>query len=123
MSAASTVGQPQQLGSRANFIFVWIRRVWLVLTIAIGIAAAILLDDNANHDVDLVLIWTMMALCLPSSLLAVLAVAALSYLAQPWLAALPKQEGMFIGWSVFFLFGLLQWYLLLPRLLRKRVKQ
>lgn len=123
MSEASTVEQPQQLGSRANFIFVWVRRVWLLLTIASGISAAILLDDDANRDVDLLLAWAMVVLCFPSSWLAVPIIASLSHLAESQLAALPRLTDMGLWWGVFFLFGVLQWYVLLPRLLQKRIRQ
>jgi hypothetical protein len=121
VSAATVEQKPP--GSRADFIFVWVRHVWLVLTIASGIAAAILLDGNANRDVDLLLTWAMVVLCFPTSLLAVPIIAALSHLAESQLAALPKLAGMGLWWGVFFLFGVVQWYVLFPRILKWRLKQ
>lgn len=120
MSAGSTV-EPLP-NSRVNFIFVWVRRVWLVLTCASGVLAAILWDDGSNRDVDLLLAWAMVVLCFPSSLLAMPIIAGLSHLAESQLAALHKLTGMGLWWGVFFLIGALQWYVLLPRFLKKRIK-
>lgn len=123
MSVSATAEQPQQPGSKANRIFVWVRRAWLVLTCASGILAAIFWDDGPNRDVDLLLAWAMAVLCFPSSLVAVPIIAALSHLAESQLSALPKLAEMGLWWSVFLLFGILQWYVLFPRLLKTRSKQ
>ena len=118
MSEMTTVGQ----APKENRTFVWVRRTWLVLTISSGVTAAILLDGDENRDVDLLLALAMLVLCLPSSLLAMLVYAPLSDfigdLARNWSAV----ERMGIPWGFFFLFGFLQWYVLFPWLLRKRLK-
>lgn len=123
MSTASTAEQVQPPSSKANRAFVWVRRAWLVLTCASGVAAAVLLESNAHRDVDLLLAWAMVILCFPGSLLAVPIIAGLSHLAESQLAALPKLMGMGLWWGVFFLFGLLQWHVVFPWLLKKGIKQ
>lgn len=110
---------PSSMTSRT---FVWLRRAWLALTCASGVLAVMLLDDGKNRDVDLILIWVMGIVCLPSSLLALVATGLLGQVAQAQLSSISRLAQMEIGWGVFFLFGVLQWYVLLPRLLQKRIK-
>lgn len=73
-------------------------------------------DQGANRDAEIVLLWAMLVLSFPASILAAMAIGAI-------LATLESSSGIILaagppsimtGWTVLFISGYLQWFHGLP---------
>jgi hypothetical protein len=92
---------------------------WLFLTIGALAFTYLKIDDNQNRDLDLVLAWIMILLCFPASLVGILVNATFGFIAQDIVTTMPRSVHVFTTWLIFFVFGYLQWFVLLPHLVRK----
>lgn len=92
---------------------------WLFLTIGALAFTYLKIDADQNRDLDLVLAWVMILLCFPASLVGILVSAAFGFIAQDVMTTMPRSVHIFATWLIFFAFGYLQWFVLLPRVVRK----
>jgi len=95
--------------------------VWIVLAVAV-LAVTVYFGER---DADIVMIWAMLLLGFPGSLLVLFGYAETAFLWHTYIAdPLVGGRGLFtlfvaVLWSALFLAGYAQWFLLLPFLVRR----
>ena len=91
---------------------------WIIATVIVIVASNYLFDGDPNSDIDVFLIWSMLALSFPSSIVCAVVFSSIAYvLYQSAAITVPTTYlSMFLLWAAFFLVGYWQWFVLGPRL-------
>jgi hypothetical protein len=98
-----------------------IRALWVFLTVAVLTVVLRGFDGRPNSDIEEVLAWTMLPLGFPASLLFPAAFAGYAS-AREALGQGPvvvTYLSLVVSWAVLFALGFIQWFILLPALLRR----
>jgi uncharacterized membrane protein YedE/YeeE len=95
------------------------KAAWLFLTIGALAFTCFKMDNGESRDLDIVLIWLMLLLCFPASLVGIYLSAGLAFSAQSIMPNMPLCLEVALIWAVYFVLGYLQWFVLLPRGLRR----
>jgi hypothetical protein len=99
-----------------------VKVVWLLLAFGILAFTLYVYDGTpATRDVELILLYGMLVLSFPVSLIAALAVGAAGYLAEALGSRFSIPTGyltLAFEWLILLGLGYLQWFVLLPRLWR-----
>jgi len=96
----------------------------LWITVSVIVLAVTIFDSAApgNRDNDIVMIWLMLLLSFPSAYAAALAMYEMSRLSHGTLpGALGHYPAFLANWLAFFIVGYLQWFVLVPALVRRYV--
>ena len=94
--------------------------LWILLCVGLGILAVIRYDTGANRDAGIALLLGMLILCFPSSVLAYFGLAAVNfYFADEKDYGRPQ---LIADWVVFFSFGVIQWFWLVPKVWNRLMK-
>lgn len=102
-------------------ITLFFKVAWTVLCVIVLMATLYFFDGKPNSDADTLLAYGMLVLSFPMGLLVVLllgAVGHLAYMVFGYVATVSYLSIIF-SWSVMFAAGYLQWFVLLPSLLRR----
>jgi len=95
-----------------------LRAVWLLSTAGLLAFTLATWNQAENRDLDLFMTWGMIVAAFPSSFAVVYICGALLMWAG---TAIPTGRlGIALVWCVFFGAGYLQWFVLIPKLLRSR---
>ncbi len=96
----------------------WARRAWCLVAIVPIAWAVLAFDGTANWDGEEVLLYAMLALSFPSSLIgaAGLSQAYAILHASSGLVVKTSRPEMLASWTVFVTLGYVQWFVLVPRL-------
>jgi hypothetical protein len=92
--------------------------LWIAGCVAVLVATLYLFDDKPNSDVEFLLVYGMLILAFPISLVLLLFGDAAGYVAYSvsGYASSTNRPGFVITWLFFFIPGYWQWFKLLPRL-------
>jgi hypothetical protein len=92
---------------------------WVAITLVLLTFTCLKVDSAQNRDLDLLLTWSMILLCFPSSLLGISINASLGFGAHEIIAMMPRWLQICLTWAVFFVLGYVQWFILLPTAFQK----
>jgi hypothetical protein len=97
------------------------RAIWTILALAVLAVTLYGFDGKPNSDIDIVLMWSMLTLAFPMSLLVALIFTGVSILSESvFSTVIPvSYASIAITWLCFFVAGYWQWFVLLPWLWRK----
>ncbi len=101
-----------------------LRILWVLCSFAVLAAAFVLLAQGAERDVAVLVIYGMLLLAFPASLLVAALFTGLILLQeQSGVPLLELMESSYVGlstmWAVYFAAGYVQWFVLLPKILGK----
>lgn len=100
-----------------------IRILWLLAAVTVLVITLYLYDPKTAKDADLLLLYGMLALAFPSGFLVAAFVALLSYVEEvsgvPLINAVYGRAIITLIWLFFVVVGYIQWFGLLPWLVRK----
>ena len=101
-------------------VFRLVKIGWVVATVIVIFVTIYLFDDRPNSDVDVFLIWSMLVLSFPSSIVCALIYSGVAYvLYQSAAITVPTTYlSIILLWTIFFLMGYWQWFVLGPRLVK-----
>ncbi len=94
---------------------------WTVLAVVVMLATLYFFDDQPNSDAEVVLIWGMLILSFPISILCALIItlvydAIFTSFGDVIASSIPH---IITIWTIYFLFGYWQWFYLLPAIYKK----
>jgi hypothetical protein len=90
-----------------------IRLAWLVLSLLIFVTAQLMFSGQQSSEVAGNLVFIMLVLCLPVSMIGYIAMILVMYAFEPYgLFAYNNRIVLTAVWSVYFVCGLVQWYLI-----------
>lgn len=97
------------------------KAIWVTLAVVVLLVTLYGFDGKPNSDIEVFLVWSMLALAFPSSLLVAGVLAGISIAAERFFSTVIPTSYWWIGitWLCFFVVGYLQWFVLLPWLWRK----
>ena len=103
----------------------WLKSAWVLVAASVLVASLLLYDGKPNSDAEILLGYAMLALSFP---LGVALTAGLSFFARILFETTgyiftTSYVSMFAAWLMLFIVGYLQWFVLLPRLWRKRKRR
>jgi hypothetical protein len=95
--------------------------IWVALAVIVLAVSLYGFDGRPNSDVDIFLIWSMLALAFPSSLLVALLLSGVSIAVERLSSTVVPTSywSIAITWVCFFAAGYWQWFVFLPSLWRK----
>jgi hypothetical protein len=95
---------------------------WIGLSFCILALTMHYFDGSPESDVDALLIWGMMVMSFPAGLAVILVLGAASYLLGAALSITVSVTAEYLlwVWLVFLIVGYLQWFTLVPLLLKRR---
>ena len=98
-----------------------VKITWLVLWAVALVATLWAASYESQRDIDLIVAWVMIVVCFPISLVGVIITSGISYLCHETFhfVGYEKSIGIIITWLTFFSLGWLQWFVLVPRILKK----
>lgn len=107
-------------------MFKLLKIAWFVLCILVLMVTVYFADVESGRDIDVFLIWSMMVLSFPASWVIILLYAGVTYLLYSTFSVTLEADSdymfysyLFLTWAAFFVVGYLQWFNLLPWLIRK----
>ena len=100
-----------------------LRWAWVLCSAAVFFSTLVVYDGTpATRDAELILVYGMMLLSFPAGQLFAIIVAASAYVAES-MGYKPILPGRYLGicfeWIAFFAIGYVQWFVFLPRLIRR----
>jgi hypothetical protein len=97
------------------------KTVWVVLAVIVLAVSLYGFDSKPNSDIGVFLVWSMLVLAFPSSLLVALLFSGVSIAAERLFSTVVPTTywSIAISWICFFAAGYWQWFVLLPSLWRK----
>jgi hypothetical protein len=98
-----------------------LKAVWVVCSLAVLLTTLYAFDGSPNSDAELLLVYGMMALAFPISLLLNLLGGVVGYVAYliSGYAAETSRLSIVLTWLYFFAGGYWQWFSYVPRLIRR----
>lgn len=99
----------------------YIKIAWLTLCLLVLITTLLNYDGKPNSDVDIFMIWGMLLLSFPFGFLAALALSLFSYIVFEFFEVVIATSivSIIMIWSVYLMFGYVQWFIILPVLRKK----
>lgn len=103
----------------------YIKYGWIVATVIVLLVTIYFFDGEPNSDIDVFLIWSMLVLSFPGSIVCALLFSGVAYvLYQVAAITVPTTYlSILLLWGAFFLVGYWQWFVLGPRLVKRFSKQ
>jgi hypothetical protein len=107
--------------ARPSTTWKWAKRTWVSLSVLVLIIAIAGYDGRPNSDAEEVLLWFMLVLSFPASLLYSVAFAGVAILLHRHTqVTIPASHwSMGVAWVALFALGYLQWFVVVPRAIRK----
>jgi len=101
-------------------VFRFVKFGWIIATVIVIFVTIYLFDGGQNSDIDVFLIWSMLVLSFPGSIVCALIFSGVAYvLYQAAAITVPTTYfSIILLWAVFFLMGYWQWFVLGPRLVK-----
>src|SRR6266508_1682017 len=97
------------------------KSLWITCCLAVLVATFYLFDEKPNSDVEFLLVYGMLVLAFPISLVLLLLGDAVGYVAHSLsgYASSTTRPAFVITWLLFFIPGYWQWFKLVPRLVTR----
>ncbi|MCG7905023.1 MAG: hypothetical protein JAY95_00700 [Candidatus Thiodiazotropha taylori] len=98
---------------------------WIVLSVTVLITTLIYFDAQANSDAETILLWGMLVLSFPISLLCALIISTFNYILfhVMGLVVTTSVVTMVSVWIVYFALGLWQWFSLIPEVIKRNRRE
>jgi hypothetical protein len=97
------------------------KAVWIGLAMIVLVVALYGFDGKPNSDIGVFLLWSMLILAFPASVIVALVLTGISLLVEKLFSTVIPTSYWWIvtSWICFFAAGYVQWFVLLPWLWRK----
>lgn len=94
---------------------------WIIAGVMVLLTTIYFFDGEQNSDIDVFLIWLMLALSFPGGIVCALIFSGFAYvLYQATAMTVPTTYlSILLFWAVFFVVGYWQWFVLVPRLVKR----
>jgi hypothetical protein len=98
----------------------YVKLGWFVVVIIVLLVTMYFFDGEPNSDVDIFLIWSMLVLSFPISIVCALILSGITYVIYKvaGITVPTTYLSMLLFWLVFFVAGYWQWFVLGPRVTR-----